>query len=326
MKQLPWQTQNWLDWVQQSHHIGQAYLLTGAEGIGLPEFAKAMAQGVLCSQAGIEPCHQCPQCHQFKQATHPDFFHLTVMDEKKEISVDQVRGLTQKIYTTSHQGGYKVALIEAVEKLNASAFNALLKTLEEPPPQTLLILTAYQVGQLPATIISRCRQIAFATPMQADSLAWLQQQLPQGDVPLLKKALKNNWGAPLLAKQWIESKGFEVESGWQADIKALQQGQQTASQLAEKWKKLDAPEQILDYFYLWTVNSIRAAQYQQKIPFNPNWLQFQKMVLQARQFWHQNVNKELLLESICSHWVQHQLPNYYATDLFDGNILRSPQI
>lgn len=323
---LPWQATHWSNWLQQSNRLGHAYLLTGAEGIGLTDFAYAMAQGVLCIQPGIEPCNHCAQCHQFRQRTHPDFFHVKVAEDKKEISVDQIRDLSQKIYTTSHQGGFKVALLEAVETLNASAFNALLKTLEEPPAQTLLILTAHHVGQLPATVISRCRQIAFATPMQSESMAWLQHQLPQADVPLLKKALKNNWGAPLSARQWIENKGFELEAAWQADMKALQQGQQTASQLAEKWKKWEAPERILDYFYLWSVTMIRASQYQQKLPFNPNWLQFQKMVLQARRFWHQNVNKELLLETVCSHWLQHQLPGYVPTDLFDGHFVRSAQV
>lgn len=323
---LPWQTQQWQQWIQQSGHLGQGYLLSGAEGIGLSEFAMSMAEGLLCQTSPLQGCQNCVHCHQFAQATHPDFFQLTVLEDKKEISIDQIRALTDKIYTTSHQGGYKVALIEQVELLNVSAFNALLKTLEEPPAKTILILTSYQTSLLPATIISRCRKIAFASPPREDALAWLQQALPQADMPLLKKALKINWGGPLKAKTWIDEKSFELEAAWQEDIKGLQQGRFTVSQVVEKWKKYPQPEVTLDYFYAWSVNVIRAALYLNKIPYNPNWLMFQKSVLQARQFWHQNVNKDLLLEGVCLEWLQHQQDHYQPSDVFQQRWIRGAQV
>lgn len=323
---LPWQAQQWQQWIQQTGHLGQGYLLSGAEGIGLSEFAMSMAEGLLCQTNALEGCQNCVHCHQFAQSTHPDFFQLQVLEDKKEISIDQVRALTDKIYTTSHQGGYKVALIEQVELLNVSAFNALLKTLEEPPAKTILILTSYQTSLLPATIISRCRKIAFASPHRDEALAWLQQALPQADMPLLKKALKINWGGPIKAKTWIEEKSFELEAAWQEDVKGLQQGRFTVSQVVEKWKKYPQPEVTLDYFYAWSVNVIRAALYLNKIPYNPNWLMFQKSVLQARQFWHQNVNKDLLLEGVCLEWLQHQQDNYQPSDVFQQRWIRGTQV
>lgn len=322
----PWQHTLWQDWLAQAQYLGQAYLLTGADGIGIGEFAWAMAQGVLCQSPGVNACQQCVQCHQFTQHTHPDFLRLALLEEKKEISVDQVRALNEQVYRTSHQGGYKVILIEQVERLNRSAFNALLKTLEEPPAKTVMILTSHHLNQLPATLISRCRQLRFAVPPIDTVMAWLHQQLPQVDDRLLKKALKLNWGLPLLAKTWIESNAAEMEATWQADLKSLQQQQVSVSQLVDQWKKWPAPEVVFDYFYLWTVNYIRAAIYGQKLPYDQHWLMFQKSVLQARQLWQQNVNKDLLLENVCLEWLQCQQATYQSNPALQSNRIRGEQI
>lgn len=275
---------------------------------------------------GVDACQNCPQCHQFSHQTHPDFLRLALLEDKKEISVDQVRALNEQVYRTSHQGGFKVVLIEQVEHLNRSAFNALLKTLEEPPQNTVMILTTHQLHQLPATLISRCRQMTFAVPSQAESIQWLQQQLPQADAALVKKAMKLNWGAPLAAKSWVESNTFEQESSWQADLKSLQQQRTTTSQVVDKWKKWPQPELVFDYFYLWTVNYIRAAIYGEKLPYDPNWLVFQKSVLQARQLWQQNINKDLLLENICLEWLACQQAGYQVNTALQPATIRGKQV
>lgn len=322
----PWQTELWQAWLAQGRYLGQAYLLSGTEGIGISAFAMAMAQGVLCQSEGVDACQNCPQCHQFSHQTHPDFLRLALLEDKKEISVDQVRALNEQVYRTAHQGGFKVVLIEQVEHLNRSAFNALLKTLEEPPQNTVMILTTHQLYQLPATLVSRCRQMTFAVPSQADAMQWLQQQLPQADAALVKKAMKLNWGAPLTAKSWIESNTFEQESSWQADLKSLQQQRTTTSQVVDKWKKWPQPELVFDYFYLWTVNYIRAAVYGEKLPYDPSWLVFQKSVLQARQLWQQNINKDLLLENICLEWLACQQSDYQVNMALQPTTIRGKQI
>lgn len=326
----PWLQSQHYQWQQQINNLSHAYLLSGIDGIGIVEFSEKMAADLLCQQTGLQACQQCPTCRLFANNSHPDLFRLKVLEDKKEISIDQVRELNRKIFETSHQGGFKVALIESAEKLNISSFNALLKTLEEPPNQTILILTTHQQSKLPATILSRCRSLKFATPTLNQSMEWLQQQLPQADQALLKKSLRVNWSAPIKAKQWIETNQFEQEALWQSDIKSLRENKLSISQVVSKWLKYESPEVVFDYFYLWTVSAVRAAQYQQKIAFNPNWLVFQKMVLQARQIWHQNVNKELLLEATCLAWQQHQQTNFNPQSelfsLFNGSFIRGTQI
>lgn len=329
MTLFPWQQDSWQRWQQQTERLAQGYLLIGQAGSGVLEFAQMMAQGLLCSQSDShQACGQCAQCHQFKQHTHPDFFLVARLEDKKEISIEQIRQLTEKVYTTSHQGGFKVALIDQVERLSISAFNALLKTLEEPPEKTVLILTTHQLSRLPATIISRCRKINLAFPSVVQSSDWLAQQLPS-DEALIESALNANWGAPLAAKEWIVAKRFEQEADWQHDMKQLQQGQLAVSQAVVKWLKWPEPEVALDYFYLRSVAAIRAALYEQKLPLNPNWFVFQKAALLARDYWQQNSNKELLLESLCLEWLacRHTpFPLYQVSDAFQDRLVRGAQL
>jgi len=326
---LPWQVAQWDFWRQQSQRRAHAYLLTGSEGIGLSEFIEQMAHSLLCSHQTPtgEACGHCEQCHLFVQGLHPDFFKVTVLEDKKEISIDQIRALNQKLFETAHQGGYKVAVIEAAERLNTHAFNALLKSIEEPPANTVIILSSYQPSRLPATIKSRCAHIRFAKPVVNEALAWLQTACPQADVALLKKALKVNWGAPLLAKQWLDAGTFEAEQAWQASLNQLLNGQLTTSKAVEQWKKMPEPEAVFDAFYLWSVDRIRAALYQQKIPLQLSWMHFQQSAMQAKQAWLGNANKDLVLETLCLEWLalnqnEAETEHLHPKTIFKSSLIR----
>ncbi len=323
----PWQTEHWQHWLAQQDRLAQAYLLTGATGIGLSDFITEMSRSLLCQQSGQEVCQQCKYCHLFQQDLHPDLFKLTVLENKKNISIDQVRELNRKLFETSHQGGFKVAVIEQAEKLNINAFNALLKTIEEPPQGTIILLSSYQPSRLPATIKSRCRQLRFAKPSLEIAIAWLvkqcQKQHPQADLSLVKRALKLNWGAPVQALEWINAKGFETEQAWQTTLTQLVNGQMSVTQTVEKWQKFSSPEVVFDYFYLWAVNRIRAALYQQKLSFNPQWMHFQQAVNQAKLAWQSNANKDLVLESLCMEWLaMNQINANIPPTVFKSKLIR----
>jgi len=94
----------------------------------------------------------------------------------KQIGVEQIRALSDLVHMSSHRNGYKIILIHPAETMNLAAANALLKNLEEPPPQTLFILVTHRPQDLLPTIRSRCRQIAMPTPDLATAVAWLEQQ------------------------------------------------------------------------------------------------------------------------------------------------------
>src|SRR6185503_642307 len=105
---------------------------------------------------------------------HPDLTRIVPIEESKQLRIEQVRELGEELSLTSHQGGYKVGILSPADSMNRFAANALLKTLEEPPARTLLILVASQPSRLPATILSRCQKLKVRAPTRAESLEWLQ--------------------------------------------------------------------------------------------------------------------------------------------------------
>lgn len=319
---VPWLSPQWSQWLQLSDRLGHAYLFSGPKGIGLEQFVDAVVLSTLCVQAmNGQACGHCQGCHLLKGQQHPDFYHLKRLEDKKDIAVDQVRGLINKLNETSHQGGYKVIWIEGVEFLNQSAFNALLKTLEEPAAHTLFLLTTHEIGRLPATIKSRCQQLSFTPPMLPDAIKWLHQKAPQVDIALIKRALRLNWGAPLDALQWIEAAKFEEDTQWKEGLKQLQSGRKSVSQVVSEWLKWPTPITVFNYFYQWSVSAVRSVTYvtatqtesdqawslsaEQTLQLQ-NWLRFQQATLQAKENWLGNANKELVLETLCLEWLEVQ--------------------
>ncbi len=316
---MPWFSEAWSQWIQLCQRLGHAYLYSGPQGIGLEDFAKQAAHYVLCrnhdkKQTLQQACDECQSCHLFITQQHPDFFELRRLQDKKEITVDQVRDLVYKLNETSHQGGYKVIWIDGVEFLNQSAFNALLKNLEEPAANTLFLLTTHQIDRLPATIKSRCQQLNFTAPPLLEAIDWVRNQAPQADEALVKRSLRLNWGAPIDALNWIDAALFEEDQQWKNDLKLMQTGKKTVTQGVSEWLKWQAPERVFDYFYQWSVSAVRSVAYvdHQDLPIGgnesiQNWLRFQQAVLNAKQSWLSNANKELVLENLCLEWLNIQI-------------------
>jgi DNA polymerase-3 subunit delta' len=194
--------------------LAHAFLIHGPEGVGKVAFAEAAAQALLCERPGAAgaACGACPGCTWFAQGSHPDFRRLEPAQadesdeagegrEKKasvQIDVAQVRALADFINLSSHRGGARVIAVHPAEALNPSAANALLKNLEEPPPQTYFLLVTHRWHYLLPTIRSRCRLVSLALPDAAAALAWLTEQ--GAAAPGL--ALAHAGGAPLLAARF----------------------------------------------------------------------------------------------------------------------------
>ncbi len=314
IQNMPWLAEGWQQWLNLCQRLGHAYLLSGPQGIGLEDFAMQAAHFMLCRGQKVQKaCDECQSCHLFVTQQHPDFFQLGRLEDKKEISVDQVRELIYKLNETSHQGGYKVVWINGVEYLNQSAFNALLKSLEEPAERTLFLLTTHQIDRLPATIKSRCQLLSFIAPALADAAQWLHQQLPQADEALVKRALRLNWGAPLDSRDWINEGLFTEDQQWKTDLNQMLSGSKTITQAVASWLKWQQPERVFDYFYQWTVSAARSVVYSDNAetqsannPQLQNWLRFQQAILNAKLQWLSNANKELVLENLCLEWLAVQ--------------------
>ncbi|MCH1931230.1 DNA polymerase III subunit delta' [Shewanella sp. A25] len=131
-----------------------------------------MARAAICTQPIAEGgCGVCKACHLFDAGNHPDFYQIEA--DGNQIKVDQIRDLCQRLTATAQQSGRRVAIIHQSERLNTAAANALLKTLEEPGKDTLLILQSDSPATLLATISSRCQRIPFLLPTKQQIKSWL---------------------------------------------------------------------------------------------------------------------------------------------------------
>ena len=140
--------------------LSQAYLFYGPQGIGKKQAGYAMAQVLLCPQRlQGSSCGHCPSCQKFSNQGHSDFHAIEVGDEA--VKIDAIRSLLKRLSLKPMEGGHTVVLIDNVENMTESASNALLKTLEEPPPSVVFILITASHEQILPTILSRCQKIPF---------------------------------------------------------------------------------------------------------------------------------------------------------------------
>lgn len=150
--------------------VGHAHLLIGPDGVGKRFLAQQMAQALLCRQPSDgDPCGACPACQSVAKGQHPDLRLVEVADGVTTITIEQVRELQRWLSMTPFHGGRKVVILAEAETMQDPAANALLKTLEEPPPTTVLFITAVHESRLLPTIVSRCARWACG-PLPAAAL------------------------------------------------------------------------------------------------------------------------------------------------------------
>jgi DNA polymerase III subunit delta' len=149
------------------HH---AYLFVGAEGVGKKTIALGLAKAIHCSAATGDFCSTCPDCARIQDSNHPDVRIIEPLPGKKEISIQQIRELEKELNFRSFSGKKKIAVLDPATLMNLPAQNALLKTLEEPHGDSLLILIANNGGALLPTLRSRCLRITFG-PLARDLIS-----------------------------------------------------------------------------------------------------------------------------------------------------------
>jgi DNA polymerase-3 subunit delta' len=232
----PWQQAAWTQLQQMRERLPHAILFYGPAGIGKADFMETFAQALLCENVRPDghACGACASCGWFAQNNHPDYRRVrpeALEDEpggeaeegaepaskskstkapSKEIKIEQVRGLADFMNISTHRQGLRVVVLYPAESLNMPASNALLKTLEEPPPGTVFLLASNSLDRLLPTILSRCRKFALPMPGHDEALAWLKEQGVQD----ADSWLREQGGAPLAAMA-------EAEAGSREDMEAL---------------------------------------------------------------------------------------------------------
>jgi DNA polymerase-3 subunit delta' len=261
MKTLPdWlhNRRNQLQEMIRQGRLPHALLFAGPEGIGKQCLADWLAQTVLCEQShdAVAPCGQCSACGWFENESHPDFLRLEPEEAGKAIKVDQVRQLGASLGMTSHSGGYKIAVVKPADAMNVNAANSLLKTLEEPTANTLLVLLSAAPGRLPATIRSRCQRIDIERPPESSARDWLlQQQLEEG---VARRCLIMSDGAPYRALALAGSNGLQQRDNCLDELLAIYSGKQDPLKIAELWARdVDLQRNAMQWWQYWIKSLVR---------------------------------------------------------------------
>lgn len=167
--------------------IAQAYLFSGTRGVGKTTIARILAKALNCEQGPTgTPCATCINCQEIAQGTSVDVIEI---DGASNTSVDDVREIRENVKFTPFRGHYRVYIIDEVHMLSNSAFNALLKTLEEPPPHVVFIFATTEIHKIPATILSRCQHYNFKRIPRISIIERLRHVAQQDGITVEERSL-----------------------------------------------------------------------------------------------------------------------------------------
>lgn len=245
MSFFPWQAAQWERVLKQvrENKVPHAFLLNGVEGIGKLQFAESLAAYLLCESASEgkleQACGTCKQCRLVESETHPDYKHIGPEEGSSILKVDAIRNMVEFFAQSSMQGGRKLAVLSPAESLNHNAANALLKTLEEPSGDSVIILVSHSSGQLLPTIRSRCQVIDFSLPETSAAKQWLEAALNKDELSLsgaeLDSVLALAAQAPLRALEYVKTGALEENQRMLEEMASFLRKDVLALVLAERW-------------------------------------------------------------------------------------------
>lgn len=226
--ELPWQAGMWsrVNEARKAGRLGHALLLSGPAGVGKRSFARRLSASLMCEARSDDgrPCGTCRGCAQIAAGSHPNLTWLTrefnekTDKEKRDISMDQLRAMMERLSLASHYGQARVVVIDPADALNVNGVNAVLKTVEEPPAGLHILLISERPMALAPTLRSRCQRLSFQIPSAAEGKAWLHDVAPGIDATAV---LRHANGAPLAALAAQESGIADLHRGWREQLLAV---------------------------------------------------------------------------------------------------------
>ena len=322
---FPWLKTIWQSLLlrKSQNRLPHALLFSGADGVGKKELAQSFANYLLCDSPKEDgACGNCKACRLQHAASHPDFIRVTPEEGAQLIKIDQIREIVSFVNSTSMLNGYRVILINPATAMNIYAANALLKTLEEPTANTLLILICNQSLRLPATVSSRCQKISFLKPDRGTALEWLHAKINDRDIKELSFALDLADGAPLQAHNFLINDTITLRRDLYDGLVQLSLQQADPLQFAAKWEDQDIKmtlslllvwvQDILRYKLTGSQSQLINADYDSAIAKLTNkitqlsLLQYTDSIqkIYAQLLNSLNMNRQLLLKEVFIKWVK----------------------
>lgn len=237
----------------ERQQLPQALLLQGPAGVGRRYLGLDIAARLLRVAVPGVAAHGITDGE--SGLGHPDFLEVTPAVDKRSISVDQVRDVISFQQLTGLKGRDRVVMVVPADAMTLSAANSLLKTLEEPPDGSMIILITESAARLPATLLSRCHRLTIGIPGRTEALSWLRRFDPDENWDLL---LQFALDAPFAALQ-LQRNGFAAQAArYQEDLDAISRGRTAARMVAKRWALAD-PGILLRWLYGHVSRSVRQA-------------------------------------------------------------------
>ena len=301
----PWQQPMWQRFQSliTTDRMPHAALLYGPSGTGKLAFARSTAKRLVCESPAAEgACGECRGCHLVTAGSHPDAQEIMPLEGKSEIAVEQIRQMIERTTLTRQYGNHRCLIVAPAERMSIAAANTLLKTLEEPPLGTILVLVTDRPNALLSTIRSRCQQFRFPIPAMHMTTVWLAQQCDVDETQatqLLEAAL----GAPLRALELHSSERLVQREEVDATLRLLLGRRPDPLAIAQKWSKIPLDE-LLYWMNLRVTDLIKRVSTEQlKLDLKHLYCILDAVTTATR--WHvgrANPNAQLMLEILALTW------------------------
>jgi len=289
-------------------------LLVAPNQSGKSIFAIQLAKSILCHQSTEQleyACGQCKSCLLVEAGSHPDLSDVDCLTDnkgkqKKSIGIDQIRQLTSKLAETSQLNGWRIAIIASVEKMTRGAFNAILKTLEEPGDKTLVLMLANSLQQVPATIKSRCQLLRLSL-IDKELSSWLIKQTDCGETEAFK-ALNQCHFAPFAALNYVKDDSAKLYEKLNQSLDDILTTQLTPSEFLADYEQLDDRlwMQLAKYFQNVQLSILNSNQgTYAKVPKSlATRLYFELVEYNRAQCAGSNLQSNLQLEAVLIQWFE----------------------
>ena len=289
--------------------LAHGILIHEDPGSGGLELARWIAQRVNCREQSRAPCGECQSCKWIAVNQHPDVLLLAPEGESSQIVIGAVRDLAAELALTAHGNGYKVAIVAPANVMNPFAANALLKTLEEPPSRTLVLLVTAQPSRLLATLRSRCSKLRLVAPKRDEAVKFLESVRGEG---AWSEALAGTGAGPFALLDADPAGLAQLRKETLAALDDIGRGQLQPPAVAERWAKGDLATRLA-CLESWVTDRILESREIRDVThlsgpgLGPNicrLFEFSDAIRDMRKLAHTSLNKTMAVEALLWRWAR----------------------